>query len=88
MTVKRILARSFGNVSRTFWLVSVSGKTAYITDDKGFNEIQDTGWTDSKTAFLIDNIFVYDETVKHGSRPDWSRLTPLRASLAAGGGDA
>ena len=78
---ERVLARAFGDEARLCRLVSVKVNIEYITDDKGFIEIQSVGGTDLMTAFPIDDIFVYDETVDFVSHPDWRCLVPLRIAL-------
>jgi hypothetical protein len=81
----RVLARAFGNEARIVRVLQIDGDTAIITDDEGLNRLNSGEYAAKMTLFPLADLFVYDETVDTGQRPDWSRLTPLTTLLAAGG---
>jgi hypothetical protein len=81
-----LLARCWGDEPKRCRLVTIDGDVAYITDDKGFIEIESGEETANITAFLVCDLYLYNLTGGNDG-PDWSGLTPLRSLLATGGGD-
>lgn len=84
---RSVLARAHGDEARVCRLIRLAGKSAYITDNEGFNRLEDGEYAAKSTLFPIADLFEYDQTVRNGDTPDWSRLTPLSAVLVAGGGN-
>jgi hypothetical protein len=81
----QVLVRGFRDLARVCRVVTLHDSTVQLTDEQGFNEIQQWGCTERIVTFRLSDVFAYDKTVKNEDCPDWSRLTPVTEILVATG---
>jgi hypothetical protein len=70
-----VAARTHEGLARILRVWRVVDSAVYLTDNKGFTDLESGRKTRRIVALRVDDVFIYDENLcEDGSVPDWSRL--------------
>jgi hypothetical protein len=81
MSGDRVIVRGFRGKARICRVVNVSGETAQLTDNEGFDAISKGEDTEKIVTFRLADLFVDDGTVRNDTVPRWEGLKPYSAKI-------